>query len=229
MTQQSTFDTAGPSLTENPWRWLLLMGTPVLLGALFLIHPDGSSGLESLLPVAQTWLILHIVLLPVLGLLGMSLYVLLDDFQGPVATVGKLGVAIYMTFYIPFEAIAGVTTGILTREAATLPSAQQEGITAAIDALQMPSILMGFVGTFGAVIAVISIGILLRRANAPLVPVLCLGGAPLATLFHGGTPIDAFSIGIFLVGILWLEFRWRQDRDETPPEKSPQNRSIEQS
>lgn len=222
MTDQSTFDTAEPSLVENLWRWLLLVGTPVLLGALFLIHPDGSSGLETLLPVAQTWLLLHVVMLPVLGLLGMSFYVLLDDFQGPVATAGRLGIAIYMTFYIPFEAIAGVTTGILTHEAATVSSDQQEGITVAIDALEMPSVMLGIAGTIGAVIAVISIGILLRRARAPLVPVLFLGGAPLATLFHGGTPIDAFAMGVFLVGIVWLELRWRRGRDGTPPQTDPQ-------
>ncbi|SFC69755.1 hypothetical protein SAMN05444422_11540 [Halobiforma haloterrestris] len=203
----------GPSLKKNLWRWLLLMGTPVLLGSLFFIHPDGSGGLDTLLPVSRTWLVLHVVMLPLLGLLGVSFYVLLSGYTGPVAMIGRLGVAIYLTFYIAFEAIAGVATGVLTHEAHMLSSEQQEGVTAAIDALGIPSVMLGFLGTIGAVIAVSSIGILLRQSGAPLVPVLFLGGAPLATLFHSGTPVDAIAMTVFLVGIVWLELRWRRDKD----------------
>lgn len=196
-------------------RWSLLMGTPILLGALFLIHPDGSSGLEGLLPVGDTWLAIHFAMLPLLGLLGVSLYVLLNVYSGRVATIGRAGVAIYMTFYVPFEAIAGITTGLLTHEARTLPQEQQEGIAAGIDALVTPSLTLGIIGTIGAVIAVVAVGILLRRSGAPLLPVVLLGGMPLATLFHGGTPLDAVGLGLFLVGVAWLELGWRADNEQS--------------
>lgn len=190
-------------------RWTLLMGTPALLGALFLVHPDGSGGLEGLLPIGDAWLFLHVAMLPILGLLGASFYVLLDGYSGTVATIGRIGVAIYMTFYVPFEAIAGVTTGLLTHEAHTLPPAQQEGIAAAIDALTVPSMAIGSLGTVGALVAVVAIGVLLRRSGAPLVPVILLGGAPLATFFHGGFPLDGVAMAAFLAGVAWLELGWR--------------------
>jgi hypothetical protein len=215
------------SIVGLPWRRLLLIGPPVLLGILFFIHPDGSGGHETLLSVGDTWLFLHVAMLPLLGLFGGSLFLLLDGYAGPVATIGRVGVGIYLTFYVAFEAIAGVVTGLLTHKAHTVPAEQQAGVAAAIDSLVVPSLMLGFVGTVGAFIAVISIGILLRRSGAPLLPVFLLGGAPLATLFHSGTPIDAIAMFLFVGGIVWLELRWQRD-DERGPWQIESGRSVEQ-
>lgn len=191
-------------------RWTLLFGTPILLGASFLVHPDGSGGLEGLLRHGNAWLYLHFALLPLLGLLGASFYVLLADYSGRVATIGRFGVAVYTTFYAAFEAIAGIATGLLTHEAHTLSAAQQAGLAAGIDALVAPSLALGLIGSLGALVAVGSVGVLLRRSGAPLLPILLLGGAPLATIFHGGTPLDALGMAAFLVGVAWLEVGWRR-------------------
>lgn len=213
MTSDHSAASGGSAGNASNWerlgRWLLLMGTPTLLGVLFFIHPDGSGGLEGLLPIGDTWLAIHFAMSPLLGLLGVSLYVLLNGYSGRVATTGRVGVAIYMTFYVPFEAIAGITTGLLTHKAQTLPPDQQSGIAAGIDTLVTPSLALGVIGTVGAVIAIVAVGILFRRSGAPLFPVVLLGGVPLATLFHGGTPLDAVGLGLFLVGIAWLELGWR--------------------
>jgi hypothetical protein len=206
--------TASASQSNPLRRQALLIGTPILLGALFLIHPDGSGGLDSLLPVGDVWLYLHVAMLPLLGLLGVSFFVLLNDYSGTVATTGRIGVAIYMTFYVAFEAIAGVATGLLVHEAHTLPAEQQAGVAAAIDTLAVPSLVIGFIGTIGAIIAIVAVGILLRRSGAPLVPVILLGGAPLATLFHGGVPLDAIALSMFLVGVTWLELKWRSANEQ---------------
>lgn len=207
-----TAETPAPS--RRPGRWLLLLATPILLGGLFLIHPDGSGGLAGLLPLEDTWLFLHVAMLPLLGLLGVVFYVLLDGYTGTVATVGRAGVATYMTFYVAFEAIAGIATGLLVHEAHALPAEQREGVAAAVDALAAPSMALGALGILGALVAVVAIGTLLRRSGAPLVPVVLLGGAPFATVFHAGTPLDAIGMGLFLVGVAWIELRWRTDDDQ---------------
>jgi hypothetical protein len=54
-----------------------------------------------------------------------------------------------------------------------------------------------------------------------------LGGAPLATLFHSGTPIDAIAMFLFVGGIVWLELRWQRD-DERGPWQIESGRSVEQ-
>ncbi|SDQ90246.1 hypothetical protein [Natronobacterium texcoconense] len=216
----------GSSL-DGRLRWLVLAGPPILLGAMFLIHPDGSGGFESLLPISESWLVLHVAMLPVLGLLGVSLYVLLADYSGTVATVGRVGIAIYVTFYVAFEAIAGIVTGVLAHEAHTLPPEQQEGIAAAIDALVGPSVALAIVGTVGALVAVVAYGVLRRRSGAPLGPVLLLGGLPLALVFHGGTPLDAIGMVAFLVGLGWLEYRGYRTSDHRSPGGSDASHDAE--
>jgi hypothetical protein len=202
-------------------RLLLLMGTPILLGALFAIHPDGSGGLDGLLPVAETWLFLHVVMLPLLGLLGASFYMLLAGYSGTVATLGRAGVAIYVTFYIAFEAMRGLATGLVTQEAQTLAAEQQAGVATVVDALVAPSLVLGLLGAIGALVATVAVGVLLRRSGAPLVPVVLLGGAPFATVFHAGTPLDAVGMGLYLLGLAWLELGWRGADDQHAAAHSP--------
>ena len=43
-----------------------------------------------------------------------------------------------------------------------------------------------------------------------MVAVASLAGVPIAIVGHGGTPIDAVGMGLFLVGVVWLEFGWRR-------------------
>lgn len=195
------------------WRLALLLGTPLLLGVLFFVHPDGSGGLDSLLPVADLWLSLHLAMLPLLGLLGASFYVLLARFDGTLATVGRVGVAVYATFYVAFEAIAGVASGLLATGAGPLAPAQRAGVATAFESFLVPSVTLGTIGSLGATVAVVATGVLLRRSGAPVVPVILLGGAPLATVFHGGTPLDALGMAAYLVGVAWLELGRSADAD----------------
>lgn len=210
-TAPSRSDAAAAADATPRWRLALLLGTSVLLGVLFLVHPDGSGGLDSLLPVADLWLSLHVAMLPLLGLLGVSFYVLLAEHDGTLATVGRVGVAVYATFYVAFEAIAGVASGLLATGAGPLAPAQQAGVATAYEQFLVPSVTLGLIGSLGAIVAVVAAGVCLRRAGAPVVPVVLLGGAPLATVFHGGTPLDAFGMAAYLVGVAWLELGYSGD------------------
>lgn len=190
-------------------RWALLIGTPLLLGGALSFHPHGGGDLHSTLtPVADLWLLLHVLLLPLFGLLGVSLYVLLDSYDGFVATIGRIGVATYLVFYIAFEAIAGIATGLLVRESQTLPPSQQDGVATALQAMTEPAIALALIGSAGALIAVFAIAVHLRRAGAPLIPIVFLAGVPITAVFHGGTHIDVFGMGLFLISVVWLEFYW---------------------
>lgn len=219
---------AGPGArgvpSDDRLRWLLLVGTPALLGVLFLVHPDGSGGLDGLAPIRDLWLALHLVMLPLLGLLGVSLSLLLLDYSGPAATIGRIGVAVYVTFYVAFEAIAGIATGVATHEAHSLSPGRQGGVAAVIDALAAPSVALAIVGVLGALVAVVSIGARFRRTGAPLAPVLLLAGLPLGLLFHGGTPLDAVGTAAYIGGLVWLELpeRGSDARRTTPdPDATP--------
>lgn len=194
-------------------RGVLLVGTPLLLAIAFRFHPHAHGNVaETVMPVADAWLALHLALLPLLGALGICFAVLLDGYAGAVATVGRIGTAVYLVCYLTFEAIVGIATGILLREARTLPPAQREGADAAVQAFfDAPATgivpLVTLLGTVGALVAIAAIAILRRRAGAPLVPVVCLSGAPVALVAHGTGTTDVLGMVLFAVGTAWLELR----------------------
>lgn len=200
-------------------RVLLLVGTPVLLGAALWFHPHGGPDVyESLEPVADRWLLVHVLLLPLFALLGICLHVLLREYDGLVATIGQVGTAVYLACYLAFEAMAGIATGVLVREARTIPPEQQEGVASVVQVLFTEPIagvtqLLALIGTAGIVVAVTALAVLLRRSGAPLVPVLLLAGVPVTVVAHGGGGADVVGTAAFFVSVVWLEFGWRRPDD----------------
>lgn len=196
-------------------RRLLLLGTPLLLAAALWFHPHGGANLpETLSGVLDTWLPLHVALLPLFGLLGVCLYVLLDGYDGRVATLGRAGVAVYLAFYLPFEAIAGLTTGLLLHDAQSLPPEQQAGVDAVVQGLTEPAIALALVGTVGAILATGALAVLLRRSCVPRLPVVLLAGVPITVIAHGGAKLDVVGALLFFGAVAWLELRWRADGAE---------------
>lgn len=196
-------------------RWLLLLGTPLLLAVVLWFHPRaGDEPFANLLPLAETWFVVHALLLPLFGLLGIALYVLLRDYRGPLATVGRIGTATYLVCYLAFEAIAGIATAVLLRESRDLSAAQQDGVAAALEVVFTNPVdgvagILALLGTLGNAVAVLAIAILLRRSGAPVVPIALLAGAPISLVAHGSNPWDVVGMAAFCLGLAWLEFGWR--------------------
>lgn len=197
-------------------RWLLLTATPILLGATLWFHPHGGEHVHAALtPVVDTWVLVHILLLPLFGLLGACLFVLLRGYAGPVATIGRIGTAVYLVCYIAFEAIVGIATGLLIRAAQPLPPERQAGASEVVQVLATDPLVatMALIGTAGAIVAVVALAILLRRAGAPLVPIVLLVGAPVTVVTHGGTTVDVLGMLSFLIAVVWLELGWKVQSD----------------
>lgn len=205
---------AGFAPSTSILRTLLLVGTPLALAVALWFHPTGGMDLyDSLAPVADTWLPLHFLLLGLFGLLGVCLYVLLEDRASTVATVGRIGVATYLVFYVAFEAIAGIATGLLVHRARSLPPTQQEGVAAALQATIEPALVLALLGTIGAIVAIAALATELRADGAPATPVALLAGLPVAVFAHGGAKLDALAMVAFLLGVVWLEVGWQRAED----------------
>lgn len=188
-------------------RRLVLLGTPLALAALFWVHPHtGDDAYAALGPVADTWFAVHLLLLPLFGLLGASLYLLSTERRGTAATVGRVGTAVYLVAHTAYEAIVGIGSGIALRAARGLPQEQRAGVEAAVSALFSEPIVVGLAitGTVGCLVAVVAIAASERRAGAPLVPLAALFAAPLGLIAHSGPP-GAVLMALFTAGVAWLE------------------------
>jgi hypothetical protein len=92
---------------RSPWPRAVAAGVPGLLLAGFgLLHPAGLHAGN-----AQWWATLHVLLLPVLPLLGVAQWVLLASTPRPVRWVGRLAAYGYATFYTGLDAVAGIAAG----------------------------------------------------------------------------------------------------------------------
>lgn len=90
----------------------LAVGVPGLLLAVFgLTHPAGLHAGN-----AQWWVTLHVILLPVLPLLGVGLWVLLAPAPTPLRWLGRLAAYGYATFYTGLDAVAGIAAGTVEHD-----------------------------------------------------------------------------------------------------------------
>jgi hypothetical protein len=64
-------------------RRLVLLGTPLVLGILEIWHPTSNeSPFDIIVDNANWWFTLHILQLPLFGLMALAIYLLVDDLHG---------------------------------------------------------------------------------------------------------------------------------------------------
>ena len=83
-------------------RQLVMLLTPLILGILEIWHPvgvPGKSAFESILPKADWWVTLHILQLPLFGLMALAVFLMVKNLEGWAATISRIGIAFFVIFY----------------------------------------------------------------------------------------------------------------------------------
>jgi hypothetical protein len=124
---------------------LILFGTPILTGILLLFHPlpestemehtelpQGLALYKLMAPIADGFLIVHILFPVALALLGLSVILLVDGVRGIAARISRVSAFVFVVSYIVYETIIGTVTAFLIRSAASLPPAEQAVIGDAV-------------------------------------------------------------------------------------------------
>ena len=217
-------------------RRTILLGTPLVVAIdVMFLHPvlDGDIRVE-LFPVADLWLTLHVVQLVLFGLMGVTVYLLLDGLSGIVAAIGRLAVAVFVVFYNAGDAVAGIATGILARGAIDLPAGEQVAVAQAIAKLfaDPTKHLIFMIGSYAWSVGLLAAAVTLYRAGAPRLPLvpLALAGLPYIDFsgFDHSPPFDPLALALFFLAVLWLELARRKPvPDEV--ESSPDRLSVPES
>jgi hypothetical protein len=157
-------------------RRVIILGAPLALGILDLFHPTFPSGEEFDVISAQLdwWITLHILQLPLFCLLGLSVYLLLDNAQGTVATLSKVALGIFVAFYPALDAILGLGTGVLVHYAEGLGGLPQATTIATISGYFSDPIthLVGVIGALGWAISILLAALALSRPTGPRWPTI---------------------------------------------------------
>jgi hypothetical protein len=204
-------------------RRLILLGTPFTLGLLELWHPVPTPGAryETIARYNDWWLILHMLQLPLFGLMALAVVVLVAGIGSRSTTIAGVGMCFFAVFYTAFDAITGVASGILVRSAQGLAPEQQALVARQIESF-FPSagsdpaiIVIAALGVLGWVVGVIAAAVALARAGAPLPAAILLG---LAVIFAmHAPPTGPLGLACFFLAASWIEIaRRRLARDEPP-------------
>jgi hypothetical protein len=118
-------------------RRLVLFGVPLIVGSLELFHPvPGTSGIVATLsPQVTWWLTLHLLQLPLFGLLAVAVWLLTTGVPGWATTVSRVGAWFFIVFYLALDDIAGIANGIIIHAAQGLPPSQLAGVEHSVHAL----------------------------------------------------------------------------------------------
>lgn len=114
----------------------VILGTPLVIGLLDLTHPTFTKEVgiyRGVLAHVDWWIALHLIQIPLFGLLGLAGCLLLDGVAGAAARVGRVALALFAVVYPAFDTLIGVATGILVKNGAKLPADQQATIAQALD------------------------------------------------------------------------------------------------
>jgi hypothetical protein len=203
-------------------RRLILIGTPLLTGILLIFHPlpeaaemehtglpEGLALYELMAPIAEGFLIVHLLFPLALALLGLSVVLLLDGVRGMAATVSRVCAFVFTISYIVYETIIGTVTGLLIRDAAALSRAEQAVIGDVIyrnytDPVlgDLPSVV-SVTAWLSWFLAVTLAAFALRRSGKPLGACILLG---LSFIFIShASMLGPLGMILFLLAVIGIE------------------------
>ena len=167
-------------------RRAVLLGTPLALVLLELFHARNlePTVYQALSFGVNRWLVVHVVQLALFGLMGLAIYLLVEGYRGPGATICRVSAGVFVLFYGAFDVLAGIAPGILVKSANNASEEELPGFEAATQAVFESAEIGGFaflkiVGEIGWFVAVLSAVVVLSRTARPLP---ALGLLALATL-----------------------------------------------
>lgn len=187
-------------LTRSRWLPLLAAAPAVAVALAGLAHP------VLLTPeTADRWRLVHLLLLPLLPLVGASVWLLLLGERGPLAWAARALAAGYAVLYSALDAIAGIGAGHQMDR-----TAERGDPRPPVEDLYDVGDPLGHTGVALLAVALLLTGVVLyRRAGSPLAPVGALVGAASCWWFYrhhvfpprGVLALVGVAAGLTLLGL----------------------------
>jgi hypothetical protein len=215
----------GPRVSTggNARRWLrraVLLGTPLTLGLLEVFHPVGRDLLADLGPRVEWFIALHVLQLPLFGLMAVALWLLLPaGASGRAPAVNRLGAWGFAVCYPAFDAIAGIAVGLAVQQALGADPQAQRALLGLAATLSFSPVTLALAvsGGLGFMAAGAAAAVALARAGAPRGALACLVLGSLVFGFNHTPPFGPVGLLLFLAGTAWLELGGRAGHAPVSP------------
>jgi hypothetical protein len=148
-----------PKIHSDRLRWWTFVAVTVpalLLACLGLTHPAELTGAS-----AEWWTTLHILLVPLFPLLGVSHWILLHGRPGIIAWVGRVAAFLYIAFYAVTDHIAGIGNGVVMQRSGASSMSERPEIDWLFDVAND----VGGPGTWALALAAVATAIVTVRAG----------------------------------------------------------------
>ena len=92
-------------------RRVLLLGPPLLLAGLEVVHPQPRMNVQALMDASTWFATFHAIQLGLIGLVGVSVLLLADSFGRATAWATRIGIGMFLVFFSAYDTLAGIGMG----------------------------------------------------------------------------------------------------------------------
>jgi hypothetical protein len=192
---------------------LVVFGTPIAFAITGLLHlvPGGDSAdiYSGLRDHAALWIGIHVLQLVLILLLGVVVFWLTDGLSSTAAWVSRVAVLPYLVFYSAFDAVVGLSNGLVVRYGNGLPVGDQAVVSGASDALadtidQPVPLTIYLIASLSWAVAVVAAAVALGQAGAPRTATIPLGLAGVIGAIDHAAPFGPIAMVLFLIAVYVL-------------------------
>lgn len=175
--------------TLTPPAFVFMLAVPLLVAVTVATHPADPLLPEDLGLALSRYIWIHLALLVLIPLLGIVIWMLMRGLVGPPASVTRFLLFPAVAMYAAFDALVGIATGVLAREALNLEPSLLPGASALMERWTNLPAPLSLISGGGTVLWVVTVGLAgyshLRSGSSRLTGWALLASAP---LFGWGHP-----------------------------------------
>jgi hypothetical protein len=198
-------------------RWIslkrvLIVSPALILALLELQHPTGdgkTSAFDAILPHVDWWIALHLLQVPLFGLLGLSVILLVNNLRGLAPLLSQIGIGLFWVFYTALDAITGIAGGLLIRGARNLPATAQQFVSKQVNQLFFDPLvggttlsLVGVLGAGGWLLGVGAAAFALQRAGVDRLTTALFGLAAILFAMSHTPPTGPLGLFFFFLAAI---------------------------
>ncbi len=186
----------------TPARRALLVGPPLVFAGFTILHPQPDENTRALVDASTWFMAYHMIQLPLIGLVAISVLLLADAFGRASAWPVCLGMGTFLVFFSAYDTLAGIGTGLAMRGTRGLGDSQQDIVFDLVrtwPAAEPWVFWLSVVGTGGWVLALGYLTVAARAAGAPRALWILLGLAAFFLLLGHPAPFGTLAFGSLFI------------------------------
>jgi hypothetical protein len=187
-------------------RRTLLIAPPFALTVLTVLHPQPDDNTQALLDASTWFMAYHMIQLPLIGLVAVSVLLLADAFGRASAWPIGLGMGMFLVFFSAYDTLAGIGTGLAMRGTLGLETSQQDTVFEIVSswpAAEPWVFWLSILGTGGWILAVGYLAVTARAAGAPRAQWIFIALAVAFLMLGHPAPFGTLAFGsLFLAAVI---------------------------